>query len=96
MNSSYLCNIGDVLSLLDLTLLVHDFSPLPQISIVKKGKHESRERARAQFPELALLQVPWEALGTGSALDSPQNVNLAWKKAHTLVNAKTAYASFSA
>jgi hypothetical protein len=29
-NSSYLRNIGDVLSLLDLTLLVHDFSPIRQ------------------------------------------------------------------
>ena len=38
---------------------------LLQVSIDKVGKHESRERARELFRELALLQVPWEALGTG-------------------------------
>jgi hypothetical protein len=38
---------------------------LLQVSIVKVGKHESRERARELFRELALLQVPWEALGIG-------------------------------
>ncbi len=47
INFFYLSNIGDVLSLLDLTLLVHDFSPLLQISVVKKEKYESRERAGA-------------------------------------------------
>jgi hypothetical protein len=40
-------------------------SELLQISIVKKGKHKSRERARELFRELALLHVPWEALETG-------------------------------
>jgi hypothetical protein len=55
---------------------------LLQISIVKKGKHESRERARELFRELASLQVPWEALGAGFC---SRRVNLVWKKAHTLL-----------
>jgi hypothetical protein len=39
---------------------------LLQISIVKKGEAREPRETRKLFRELALLQVPWEALGTGS------------------------------
>jgi hypothetical protein len=38
---------------------------LLQISIVKKGEAREPRETRELFRELALLQVPWEAFGTG-------------------------------
>jgi hypothetical protein len=55
---------------------------LQRISLVEKGKHEGPRERWELFRELALLQVPWEALGTGFC--SLQNVSLVWKKARTV------------
>jgi hypothetical protein len=46
-------------------MMVTILRDLLQISIVKKGEAREPRETRELFRELALLPVPWEALGTG-------------------------------
>ena len=46
-------------------MMVTILRDLLQISIVKKGEAREPRETRELFRELALLQVSWEALGTG-------------------------------
>ncbi len=56
---------------------------LLQISIVKKGKQRAGREPGSCFGILHYCKFLGELLRQVSALGSPQNVNIVWKKGHT-------------